>query len=477
VNIFGFSITRQKNIGGAYPVTAGSGGWMNLIREPFTGAWQRNLEVSADTALTHTTVFSCIKLISADISKLRLRLVEQDSNGIWTEVDRNSPFWPVLQKPNRYQTIQQFLAQWIQSKLIHGNTYVLKAYDARPVVSQLYILNPNRVTVLCAPDGSVYYELRGDHLSNIPDETITVPASEIIHDRWNTFFHPLVGTSPLVAAGLAALQGLKIQETSTKFFANGGHPGALITAPTFINEETAARIKEYFDTRFGSGGPDVGKVAVLGDGLQYQPMTVTAEESQLIEQARMNAETVCSAFHVPKYMVGVGDPPTLNNIEALSQYYYSQCLQVLIEDIEKLLDQGLSLPKPLGTEFDTQDGLFRMDTKTKTEAARLAIAAGLSPNEVRKTYFDKGPVDGGESPMLQQQLFSLAALAERDRDKPFSKPRPAAPATPATPAASVGSNVDGNQSPASEDERSSNVVYLRGRLKQKIAARSVRRFA
>jgi Phage portal protein len=87
---------------------------------------------------------------------------------------------------------------------------------------------------------------------------------------------------------------------------------------------------------------------------------------------------------VPAHLVGIGQPPTYNNIEALNQQYYSQCLQSLIESIELLLDEGLELPKPLGTEFEL-DGLLRMDTKTKTEAARQAIQSGVSPNEIRRS--------------------------------------------------------------------------------------------
>ena len=105
----------------------------------------------------------------------------------------------------------------------------------------------------------------------------------------------------------------------------------------------------------------MGKTAVLGDGLQYQPIVMSNIDAQLVEQLRMTAETVCSAFHVPAHMVGVGAAPTYNNIEALNQEYYSQCLQAHIESIELLLDEGLELPKPYGTEFDL-DGLLRMDT-------------------------------------------------------------------------------------------------------------------
>ena len=128
-------------------------------------------------------------LISSDVSKLRLRLVEKDTHGIWKETE-NPAFSPVLRKPNRYQTRIQFIASWVDSKLIHGNTYVWKGRDNRQVVTSLHVLNPMLVTVLVAPDGAVYYQLRGDMLTGVPDSTLTIPASEIIHDRWNAYNHP-----------------------------------------------------------------------------------------------------------------------------------------------------------------------------------------------------------------------------------------------------------------------------------------------
>jgi HK97 family phage portal protein len=197
----------------------------------------------------------------------------------------------------------------------------------------------------------------------------------------------------------------------------------VLTAPGHINDDTARRLKEYWEANFT--GENAGRTAVLGDGLQYQPMMMTNSDAQLVEQLRMTAETVCSAFHVPAYMVGVGSAPTYNNIEALNQQYYSQCLQSLIENIELLLDEGLELPKPYGTEFDLDD-LLRMDSKTKAEAARQAIQSGVSPNEIRKKYFDLGPVVGGETPYLQEQQWPLRHLAERPlpSQRPITEPEP-----------------------------------------------------
>lgn len=425
-----FTILRTKALPPLQPLSTGGGsGWWPLIRESFTGAWQQNVEISASSALTYSAIFACVTLIASDIAKLCLRLMLKDDDGIWSETE-SPAFSPVLRKPNRYQSTPKFVEQWISSKLIHGNTYVLKQRDQRRIVTALYVLDPTRVTPLVAMDGSVYYQLKRDDLSGIPQDMVTVPASEIIHDTMVALYHPLIGVSPIYACGVAATQGLAIQSNSQRFFSNGSNPGGVLTAPGAISDETAARLKAYWDTNYT--GENVGKVAVLGDGLHFEKMHVTAVEAELIDQLKWTGETVCSCYHVPAYMIGIGPPPPYANVEPLLQAYYAQCIQSLLVNFETCLDEGLGISEKIegrqyGTEFDVDD-LIWMDTATRTKAAGDSISSGaLSPNEARKKYHGVGPVTGGESPMVQQQYFSLAALAERDQDKPFTKAEPARP--------------------------------------------------
>ena len=385
-------------------------GCHSLIRESFTGAWQQNVEVKLDSVLSHSAVFRCVSLIASDVAKMRIRLVEVDADGIWSETTSPS-YSPVLRKPNRFQNRIQFFTNWMESKLTRGNTYVLKERDNRGVVIRLYVLDPNRVKPLVADDGAVYYELRQDTLAGLGESSVIVPAKEIIHDRWNTLFHPLVGLSPIFANGLAATQGQAIQNMSAGFFHNGAQPGGVLTAPGAIADETAKRLKEHWDANYT--GKNRGKVAVLGDGLHYEPMTAKMVDSQLVEQLKWSAETVCSVFGVPAYKAGVGQAPAYNNVEALNQQYYSDCLQIHIESVELCLDEGLELKAPYGTEFDIDD-LLRMDTATQIEALTNATTGGLmKPDEGRKKLGLK-PVEGGDAVYLQEQNYSLSALAKRD---------------------------------------------------------------
>jgi HK97 family phage portal protein len=421
--------TIRSALGSAFSTArpVGNGGWLPMvIREPSTGAWQLNQEIRVDTALSNPTVFRCVSLIAGDISKTPLRLVTLDANGIWLET--TSPaFSPVLRKPNRYQTIGQCLEQWMFSKLLHGNTYVLKERDDRGVVIALYVLDPYRITVLVAPDGSVYYQLQAHDLAGVGQGELAVPAREMIHDRWNCAFHPLVGLSPLYACGGAATEANMIQNSSTEFFSKGGRPSGLLVAPTEIDPKTAARLSETWH------GLGPGKTAVVGYGMKYQDIGTSAVDSQLSEQRDGTVATIAGCFGVPISYVDSSKQPPYANSEATQLQYQSQCLQVHMTALETALDEGLDLPTYYGTEFDI-DALIWMDTATKTKAAADAITAGaMAPNEARFKYFGLGPVAGGDTPYLQQQMFSLAALAERDASDPFAKPTLAPPARPANP--------------------------------------------
>lgn len=408
-------LVRQKQ--SAATVVGGDGGWFPLIRDPFPGAWQRNLEVDQTTSLSYYAVFSCITLIASDISKLRVKLV-QLQEGVWVETT-NPAYNPVLIRPNQMQNRIQFWENWMLSKLVRGNTYVLKVRDNRNVVTSLFILNPYRVTPIISDDGQVFYRLQHDNIAGIED--ITVPAREIIHDRWNCIFHPLVGISPIYSSNLAAMHGRRIQENSISFFANASNPGGILTAPDHIPREQAEEMKERWEENFG--GNNIGRVAVLGNGLSFQKISITAVDAQLVEQARWTAEVVCASFHVPPYKIGIGEPPKYNNIQALNTEYYSQCLQGLIESAELCLDEGLGLGTTLGVEFDVEN-LLRMDSMLQADFVAKLTGAGVLEIDEARERFNLGPTPGGNTAYLQQQNYSLAALAKRDASAdPFATAR------------------------------------------------------
>lgn len=405
---------------------------MGWVREPFAGAWQQGVQVEALGALTaYGAVYASVSRIANDVAKLQPRLMAQDESGLWIPAAENSPHWLPLRRPNGFQNRIQFFAYWLTCKLLHGNAYALKARDERNMVRALYLLDPRRVTPMVTPEGDVYYSLGGDDLARLPGGGV-VPASEIIHDRMNCLWHPLVGISPIYACAISATQGLRIQANSAQFFGNMSRPSGMLTAPGTIDEVTAARLKGEFERNFG--GANIGRLFVAGDDLKYAPMTIPAEAAQLIEQLKWTVEDVARCFLMPLYKIGAGTMPTSNNVEALNQQYYDDCLQPHIEALELCLDEGLAVPARHAVEFDL-DGLLRMDHTAKVKMLAEGVSGALmKPNEARRRL-NLPPVTGGDTIYLQQQNYSLEALAKRDaRPDPFAAAA-AAPAPAAPPAA------------------------------------------
>ncbi|EOQ2246396.1 phage portal protein, partial [Escherichia coli] len=207
-------------------------------------------------------------------------------------------------------------------------------------------------------------------------------------------------------------------ENSTSFFRNGGRPSGVIEIPGSITEENAKKLKSNWDS--GYTGENAGKTAILSNGAKYNPTTFSPVDAQTVEQLKMTAEIVCSVFRVPAYKIGVGQPPSSDNVEALEQQYYSQCLQTLIESIELLLDEALETGENESTEFDVTT-LLRMDSERRMKTLGDAVKNTLlTPNEARKRE-NLPPLAGGDALYLQQQNYSLEALSRRDaREDPFA---------------------------------------------------------
>lgn len=426
MRIFGLEIGRvQKQL---TPVPEHRGWWRRII-EPFAGAWQRNIEEKHATVLCYPTLYACLNRISQDIGKLPFLLKREDENGIWKLDTANTSFWPVLRKPNHYQTAQQFREAWSLSKLTQGNTYVLKERDARGVVVKQYVLDPCSVLPMVSDSGDVYYQLNYSTAQNLlpesyPAAQLIVPASEIIHDRLNCFHHQLIGVPPLCAAYWPAVKNLKILRDATRFFTNGANPGGILSSPAGMSDDDAQAVKDYWNTNFQ--GDNAGKVAVIGADMKFTPFAFKAADSQLVEQMRYSDEQICQPFGIPPFKIGIGSIPAGLGVDAINQLYYADALQAHIEAMEALLDQGLRIEHPLGVELDLEP-LLRMDVGKQADVMTKLTGGGIAtPNEGRR-QFGLAPLDGGDTVYMQQQDFPLDQVRKNKIVDADQNPVPATP--------------------------------------------------
>lgn len=420
--------TREKTL--SHPDSRGS--WWNVIREPFTGAWQRNLECKHEDMLAFSTVFTCITLIASDIAKMGAAPFKRSTPADVWEQFYGSPVYSRLQNPNWYQTGAQFFESWLISKLAHGNAYIFMQSSGIPgAAPYLHVLNPDTVQPLISDSGSVFYGIGENRLTgNVFG--LNIPAEYIMHDRFNCLYHPLVGISPLYAAALPVIQAREIQRSNALLFKNNASPGGILTVPGNISDEMAAKLRETWESQ--NAGPRRGGVAVLPDGMQYSPIQINATDAQVVEQLKWTAEQVCGVFHVPLYKAGLAQPTTGNTAQ-LNQEYYNSCLHRLVVDAQELMWTALmggSMNRAV--RFDVS-ALMMMDPNSQMDYYDKGSKMGaFEPDYIRRNL-GLGKTPGGNTPYLQQQNYSLAALARRDASVGVAAPAPAetAPVEPAQP--------------------------------------------
>lgn len=385
------------------------GGWTSLFGGGFHANFQNDVQYSKEDLAAHPAVFSCVSLISQDIGKMGIMLKKKQGN-ILVDVPIPKEL-NILKKPNHYQNWQQFLEFWMVCRKLRGNVYAFKVRDPWGDVVRLVLINPDQAKPLVSDDGQVFYQLGLDTLNGT--DSVVVPASEIIHDRENCLFHPLVGIPAVTAYGLASGLGLNILKNSKTIFGNLSRPSGILVAPGPISKEKAAQAGESWNANYS--GQNIGKTAVLGDDLKYQPISMSASDTQTIEQLKMSNEIICSVLHVPAFKVGYGTIPAGQKVGDLNEIYFSDCLQSPVEAIENLLDDAFDL-KDQGLEvFLDVDSLIRMDKETQMNIQERGVKSAIfTPNEARQA-FNLAPIVGGDTVYMQQQNYSLEALSKRDQ--------------------------------------------------------------
>lgn len=367
---------------------------------------------SMDEARSHAAVYSCVNILSQEIGKLRIRVYREEKDGSRTPLD-SGQVSTVLQKPNQYQTRSDFFLNMMSNLLYNGNAYAVAERDTNGRIIGLHPRPVNTTEPWIIPEtGEIFYSMikidLDDALFQKAPENFLVPARDMLHLKLDTPGHPLVGVTPLTGCYYAVNQGINIQQNSTSFFKNMSRPSGILTTPNKLGDATAARLKESFGSR--NSTENAGKVPVLDNGLTWESMTLSAADSQMIEQYNMSVSDIAMVYRVPLYMLGDLTKTTYTNVEQMQKGFQAGSLGFYTEHIEAALDGFFRLPANQFIEFDLDHATIRTEFKNRMEGFSRAITGGVMKiNEARRKE-GLSPVEGGDEIYLQRQNWPLDLL-------------------------------------------------------------------
>ena len=388
------------------------------------GSWQMNLgdRFPAPELVAFSAVYACTTVISGDIAKLPMQVFRVDLNTGARTPQRADYYTQLMRHPNDYQTAADFMQLFMLSALLQGNAYAFVRRNGRGEVSEMHILDPRTTRPYIEPQsGAIFYRCAGHELAGLEPDAM-IPERNIIHHRLPLLpAFPLVGVTPIFAAAASSAVGLHILRNSQTFFGNSSRPAGTLTAPGKISKETAQRLKEDWDNNYS--GPRYGKTAVLPEGLKWEPLTITAQDAQLIEQLRWSVEDVARVFRVPLFMLGDTQRATYSKVEQLNRTYLSGCLSYHIEALEQRFARAFEFPPTFELKFDLS-ALLRAEIDIRFTAYQTALASAWTTiNEVRAQE-GLSPVDGGDEPHIQMQYVPLSQAGTRGAAPPATPPAP-----------------------------------------------------
>jgi len=380
----------------------GDTGDLSWINKSFDwNFWQEDKHGGGE--LRNTAVEACVSAIGQTIAQMPLGHWAINSDGGRTPI--KGDISQLLRRPNNYQTQTDFILNLIRAELLTGNGVAYAARGSAGQVASMHLIPGGRSMPYIDPETfEVFYSVAGNPLI-FSESGVMIPARDILHIRSNTPNHPLIGETPLFAAGMAAAAGNAVQSHNAHFTQNMSRPSGVLMTDLKMNKDEVNILRESWKTQ--TTGPNAGGTPILTHNLKWESLAMSAVDAEMVELYRLTVLDIARVFRVPPTVIGVMESATFNNVESLMKQWLATGLGYMVRHIEEALDRLFDLPPDQEIIFNA-DVLLRSDFKARMDGLSKGVTAGIfSPNEARRKE-GLAEAEHGDEPRLQQQVVPLS---------------------------------------------------------------------
>ena len=366
--------------------------------------------VNERSAMQMTAVYACVRILSEAIAGLPLHLYRYNDDG-GKEKAVDHPLYLLLHdEPNPEMSSFVFRETLMTHLLLYGNAYAQIIRNGKGEIIGLYPLMANKMSVNRDPNGQLYYQYQrsSDEAHTTKGDSVVLMPSDVLHIP-GLGFDGLVGYSPIAMAKNAIGLAIATEEYGSKFFANGAAPAGVLEHPNVIKD--VSKLRESWNSTFG-GTSNAGKIAILEEGMHFSPISMSPQDSQLIETRKYQLDEIARIFRIPPHMVGDLDKSSFNNIEQQGLEFVKYTLDPWVVRWESALSRALlnrQEKRCYEIRFNV-DGLLRGDYKSRMEGYAVGINNGfMCPNDARRLEnMDLIPEEkGGDNFLVQGALVRL----------------------------------------------------------------------
>ena len=385
--------------------------WGNWVppRNGELGGMAAGIQLNDDTALSLTTVSTCVSLITDGLATLPVLGLKDTKDRSKVPLDSLPP---LIKQPFPDLPRTVFWSQVMVSLLLRGNFFGrIVDRDADGYAQAVMPIHPDAVVARRRPDtGNREYRVWG----------VIVPTADIVHIT-SPMVLPggFIGMNPVEYQRQTWANTAAAEKYAGQFFANSANPSGVIQVPGDLSPDRTVEMAR--DWKMAHGGLGNAQFpAVLTGGAEFKPVSLTPDDAQFLQTRGFQQQQIISWFRVPPHKIGVQDrSPTPTSVEELNMDYVTEGLlpwAVRIEDVWN----NLLRPKQM-MKFDFT-GRLRGNSLARAQAGQIRTQSGSwTPDEWRAAE-DEPPLPNGIGNVVGLPMNMM--WRDASSGKPINMPDP-----------------------------------------------------
>lgn len=383
----------------------------------YLGISSDDLNISGANSLKEIVVLICIKILAEAVSKLPLKIY-QNNNGI--QKATNHYLYPFLKlRPNPYMSACDFWKCIEVNRNIYGNSYVWLDFVTvgrnAGKIQGFYPLNPLQMEVWCDDIGllssknSIWY-IYNDNMG-IPHK---LQSSDLLHFKGLTS-NGLVGINPIETLRNSIENAKSAEKFLNNSYKNGMQTKGIVQYVGDLNKDAEETFRTKFE-QMSNGLSNSNRVSLLPIGYQFQPISLTMTDAQFLENTELTERQLAAAFGIKMHQLNNMKKNSYASTSEANAEFYSDTLLSILTMYEQELTYKIFLNSEIQNgyyaKFNT-DVILRANTKTRYEAYALAIQNGFkTPNEIREMEEDPAK-DGGDGLLVNGNMIPVTMAGQQ----------------------------------------------------------------
>lgn len=350
-----------------------------------------------------SAVYAATNMISNTVALLPIKVVKYEGE---KKSEITHPLYQILNlTPSAKYNKFNFMKLLIESLILNGNGYAYIERDEKLNVKSLQLIDPAYVTPMPQNDGTVKYVVSG--MKSAVDSANMIHLYMHVDDMFN-------GISVIKYADMALRGAFDAEKHSDQFFKSGAGLMGVLKASAPLTDAQKTQIAQSWEksiTKTAGGG-----VAILPQGLDFQSIAVSPEDSQLLETRQYNIVEIARFFNVSPVKLFDYSHVSYSTLEQTALSYLQDTILPYTQLLEDELNRKLFKPSEvgkLGVDFDYTE-IIQTNKKDEADYYRQLLVNGiLSINEVRsKMGYTPVEEDYADKHWIQISYAAADAIAE-----------------------------------------------------------------